>query len=405
MRWITSISYWLKSHNFTHLLMRGSLRLFTWFGIPVHLHWSFGLIFLYAFWIGYDNNLDMIGTAWLMGFFVALFGCVLLHEYGHALTARRYGINTHDIILTPIGGIARLEKMPEKPSQEFVVAIAGPMVNVAIALLLVGVSMLVFRAEQWEFFKWFLQQQYSFTEGDETAQVMEETGLQPSGLLFYLPVLVATNIGLVIFNLIPAFPMDGGRIFRSLLAMRWGRVKATRWAAWLGQGIAVLFIVYGLWSNAFTLALVGLFVFTTARSENSMVQLDDFLRKYRAKDLLRPQFTRIYLNDWMQSAAELLQKGLERHFLVFDLSEQLVGMLDEASIVAAMKKNDLGKEVSQYAQKVEIVHLNESLQHIFFLIRNQGNAIVAVGDENGLLGVIDEAGLYNFMRMQSGKSV
>ncbi|MCC6283489.1 MAG: site-2 protease family protein [Saprospiraceae bacterium] len=385
--------------------MRGSLRLFTWFGIPVHLHWSFGLIFLYAFWIGYENNLDMIGTAWLMGFFVALFGCVLLHEYGHALTARRYGIDTHDIILTPIGGIARLEKMPEKPSQEFVVAIAGPMVNVAIALLLVGVSMLVFRAEQWEFFKWFLQQQYSFTEGDETAQVMEETGLQPSGLLFYLPVLVATNIGLVIFNLIPAFPMDGGRIFRSLLAMRWGRVKATRWAAWLGQGIAVLFIVYGLWSNAFTLALVGLFVFTTARSENSMVQLDDFLRKYRAKDLLRPQFTRIYMNDWMQSAAELLQKGLERHFLVFDLSEQLVGMLDEASIVAAMKKNDLGKEVSQYAQKVEIVHLNESLQHIFFLIRNQGNAIVAVGDENGLLGVIDEAGLYNFMRMQSGKSV
>lgn len=386
--------------------MRGSLRLFTWFGIPVHLHWSFGLIFLYAFWIGYENSLDLIGTVWLMGFFVALFGCVLLHEYGHALTARRYGIDTHDIILTPIGGIARLEKMPEKPAQEFVVAIAGPMVNVAIALLLFGVSMLVFRAEQWEFFKWFLQQQYAFTEGgDETTQILEETGLQPSGLLFYLPVLVATNIGLVIFNLIPAFPMDGGRIFRSLLAMRWGRVRATRWAALLGQAIAVLFIAYGLWSNAFTLALVGLFVFTTARSENSMVQLDDFLRKYQAKDLLRPQFTRVYLNDWMQSAAELLQQGLERHFLVFDLSDHLVGMLDEASIVAAMKKNDLGKEVSQYAQKVEIVHLNESLQQIFHLIRNQGNAIVAVGDENGLLGVIDEAGLYNFMRMQSGKGV
>jgi predicted transcriptional regulator len=294
--------------------------------------------------------------------------------------------------------------MPEKPAQEFVVAIAGPMVNVAIALLLFGISMLVFRAEQWEFFKWFLQQQYAFTEGgDETAQVMEETGLQPSGLLFYLPVLVATNIGLVIFNLIPAFPMDGGRIFRSLLAMRWGRVKATRWAAWLGQAIAVLFIGYGLWTNAFTLALVGLFVFTTARSENSMVQLDDFLRKYHAKDLLRPQFTRVYLNDWMQSAAELLQKGLERHFLVFDLSDHLVGMLDEASIVAAMKKNDLSKEVAQYSQRVEIVHLNESLQQIFQLIRNQGNSIIAVGDENGLLGVIDEAGLYNFMRMQSGK--
>ena len=385
--------------------MRGSLRLFTWFGIPVHLHWSFGLIFLYALWIGYDNNLDISGTVWLMGFFVALFGCVLLHEYGHALTARRYGVATHDIILTPIGGIARLEKMPEKPVQEFVVAIAGPLVNVAIALLLFAVSMLVFDGERWEFFKWFLQQQFSFSGSDETGQVLEETGLQPSGLLSYLPVLVATNIGLVIFNLIPAFPMDGGRIFRSLLAMKWGRVRATRWAAWLGQAIAVLFIGYGLWSNAFTLALVGFFVFTTARSENSMVQLDDFLRQYRAKDLLRPQFTRLRLNDWMQSAAELLQQGLERHFLVFDMSDHLVGMLDEASIVSAIKKNDLSKEVAQYAQRPEIVHPNESLQYVFQLIRQQGNAIVAVGDETGLLGVIDEAGLYNFMRLQGNKSV
>ena len=383
--------------------MRGSLRLFTWFGIPVHLHWSFGLIFLYAFWIGYENNLDLIGTVWLMGFFVALFGCVLLHEYGHALTARRYGISTHDIILTPIGGIARLEKMPEKPKQEFVVAIAGPLVNVVIAVLLFFISMLVFQEQQWEFFKWFLQQQFSYGEVEETGQVLEETGLQPSGLLFYLPVLVATNIGLVIFNLIPAFPMDGGRIFRSLLAMRFGRLKATRWAAWLGQAIAVLFIAYGLWSNAFTLALVGFFVFTTARSENSMVQLDDFLRQYRAKDLVRPQFTRLYLNDWMQSAAALLQQGLERHFLVFDMSDQLVGMLDEASIVGAIKNNDLSKEVSQYSQRVETVGTDESLQHIFQLIRLQGNAIIAVQDENGLLGVIDEAGLYHFMRLQGNK--
>lgn len=383
--------------------MRGSLRLFTWFGIPVHLHWSFGLIFLYAFWIGYDNNLDLMGTLWLMGFFVALFGCVLLHEYGHALTARRYGVNTHDIILTPIGGIARLEKMPEKPVQEFVVAIAGPLVNVAIALLLFGVSMLVFSGERWEFFTWFLEQQFSFSNADETGQVLEETGIQPSGLLFYLPVLVATNIGLVLFNLIPAFPMDGGRIFRSLLAMRWGRVRATQWAAWLGQGIAALFIIYGLWTSAFTLALVGFFVFTTARSENSMVQLDDFLRRYKAKDLFRPQFTRFHLNDWMQSAAALLEQGLERHFLVFDLSDHLVGMLDEPSIIAAIKKNALSQEVAQFTQRVEMVDRDESLQQVFYLIRQQGNPIVAVQDETGLIGVIDEAGLYNFMRRQSKK--
>ncbi|MBL7782994.1 MAG: site-2 protease family protein [Saprospiraceae bacterium] len=380
--------------------MRGSLRLFTWFGIPVHLHWSFGLIFLYALWIGYENSLDLMGTLWLMGFFVALFGCVLLHEYGHALTARRYDVDTHDIILTPIGGIARLEKMPEKPSQEFVVAIAGPLVNVAIALLLLGVSVLVFREERWEFFKWFLNQQFSFAADDDTNLILEESGIQPSGLLFYLPVLVATNIGLVLFNLIPAFPMDGGRIFRSLMAMKWGRVRATQWAAWVGQAIAALFIAYGLWSSAFTLALVGLFVFTTARSENAMVQLDDFLRRYKAADLLRPQFTRMHGNDWMQSAAALLQQGLERHFLVFDLDDQLTGMLEENSIVAAIKKNMLSQEIAQFTQKVEVVSPEESLQRVFYLIRQQGNPIIAVADDTGLLGVIDEAGLYHFMRMQ-----
>ena len=97
--------------------MRGSIKLFTWYGIPVHLHWSFGLIFVYVFWLGYKDGNSTPEIAWQMGLVAALFGCVLLHEYGHALTARRYGVGTRDIILTPIGGVARLERMPEKPIQ------------------------------------------------------------------------------------------------------------------------------------------------------------------------------------------------------------------------------------------------------------------------------------------------
>lgn len=381
--------------------MRGSLRLFTWFGIPVHLHWSFGLIFFYALWIGYDNSLDLLGTLWIVVLFVVLFGCVLLHEYGHALTARRYGINTHDIILTPIGGIARLERMPEKPVQEFVVAIAGPLVNVAIALLLFGISMLILDGEKWEFFKWFLEHLVrSIFKNEESISIPDELSIEPSGLLFYTPIIISTNIGLVLFNLIPAFPMDGGRIFRSLLAMRWGRPKATQWAAWLGQVLAVSFVALGLWINNYILCFVGFFVFTTARSENAMVQLDDFLRRYKAKDLFRPQYTRFHLNDWMQSPAAALEQGLERHFLVFDFSDNLAGMLDENSILAAIKKNALSQEVSQFTQPVEVIHRDESLQHVFYLIRQQGNAILAVRDDSELIGVIDEAGLYNFMRRQ-----
>lgn len=385
--------------------MRGSLKLFTWFGIPVHLHWTFGLIFVYALWIGYSNNLDIISTVWLIGFFIALFGCVLLHEYGHSLTARRYGVETRDIILTPIGGIARLERMPEKPIQEFLVAIAGPLVNVVIAAVLFLLSMLIFQGERWELFKWFLKSQFLFSGGEEAGDVMEETGASMSGILFYLPVLVATNIGLVVFNLIPAFPMDGGRIFRSLLAMRIGRVKATRAAALVGQVIAVIFIVVGVlnWEKASTLTLIGFFVFITARTENSMVRLDDILRRFKARDLLRPHFTRLTTNDWMQTPIEMLQHGLERSFLVFDLSEKLVGALEEADILDAMKKRDFSAEITQYVQRAELVDAEESLQYVYHLMRQRGHSILAVVSGSELIGVIDEAGFQQFMRLKTTK--
>lgn len=372
--------------------MRGSLKLFTWFGIPVHLHWTFGLIFVYAAWIGYENNYGVSGTIWLMGLFMLLFLCVVLHEYGHSLTARRYGVETKDIILTPIGGIARLERMPEKPIQEFLVAIAGPMVNVVIAILLFVLSMLVFKGQHWERFQWFLQNQTT---------VFSEDSFRLSILIYYLPVLVAINIVLVVFNMIPAFPMDGGRIFRALLAMRIGRVRATKWASYLGQIIAVLFIVFGLWQNEFGLALIGLFVFTTARSENSMVQLDAMLQRFTAKDLVRRNFTRLTVADWMQTPIELLRQGLERHFLVFDLKDELAGALEEDDIVAAMKRRDFSAEIAKYMQKVELVHISEPLQNIYHYLRQRGHSILGVMDGGELVGVIDEEGLQHFLRLQT----
>lgn len=386
--------------------MRGSLKLFTLFRIPVHIHWSFGLIFMYALWIAFSNHFGIIDTVWLLGFFVSLFGCVLLHEYGHILTARKYGIHTQDIILTPIGGIARLERMPEKPLQEFVVAIAGPMVNVVIAGLLFLLGFLVFQNERWELFKWFLNERLNiFAESDEMDSVILDSGLDPSGLLMYLPLLLTANIILVVFNLIPAFPMDGGRIVRALLAMRIGRSKATNIAALIGQGFAILFILYGLYNpESWSLTLIGFFVFVTARSENAMVQLDDLLRRFKARDVMRPQFTRLLSTDWMQTPIDLLGQGLERHFLVFDLDGRLAGFLEEDDIQVAQKKRDLSSEVSRYAQKdVEIVHPNESLQYVYFLIRQKGNGIVGIADETGLIGVVDEAGLSYFLKSQAGK--
>ena len=237
-------------------------------------------------------------------------------------------------------------------------------------------------------------------------EVIEDANVQIPQLLQFAVNLTATNIALVIFNMIPAFPMDGGRVFRALLSMRTGRPKATRIAATVGQAIALMLVAYGLWNDAFMLAILGIFVIYAARSENDMVQTEDFMGRYKAKDLIRPQFTRLRNNDWMLSAIELLRHGLERHFLVFDMQENLVGVLEEEEIIKAMQKPNVTTEIGQFMHRPEVVHSDESLLKVNHLIRHQGIGIIGVVDESGLLiGVIDEMGLSNFVRFETQKRI
>lgn len=379
--------------------MRGSLKIFTWLGIPVFLHWTFGLIFLYILWHAQAEGLGTIETIWLTVLFMSLFLCVLLHEYGHAIAARRYGVKTRDIVLMPIGGVARLERMPEKPFQEFVVAIAGPAVNVVIAVVLfVTLSFVVEEGSYGEMLFSAVQTR------DIGQEIATESGYLMSPAIHFFIYLAFTNVVLVIFNMIPAFPMDGGRVFRALLSMWLGRPRATKIAAWLGQVIALLLVGTGLWNSDFMLSILGIFVIYAARAENDNVQTEDLLSRFKARDVVRPNFTHLRSNDWMLTAIETLRHGLERHFLVFDVNDRLVGMLEEEDIVRAMRKPDVTTEISQYAQRAEVVHVEESLVKVSALIRQRGNGIVGVADENGaLLGVIDEAGLVYFVRMEEGK--
>lgn len=377
--------------------MRGSFKLFTWLGIPVFLHWTFGLIFVYILWHAQSEGLETIETIWLTGLFMALFLCVLLHEYGHAIAARKYGVKTRDIVLMPIGGVARLEKMPEKPMQEFVVAIAGPAVNVLIAtVLFLGMNFGV-EGDLWELFSYAIRT-------DIGSEIVTESGYFLSPELHFAIKLAFTNVALVIFNMIPAFPMDGGRVFRALLSMWLGRPRATNIAAWVGQLIALLLVGAGIWGSDVMLSILGIFVIYAARAENSNVQTEDLLSKFKVKDVIRPQFTRMRSNDWMLSAIETLRHGLERHFLVFDMNDHLVGMLEEDDILRAMRKPDVTAEIMQYAQRVEIVSLEDSLLKIHYLIRQRGYGILGVADESGhLIGVVDEAGLAHFIRLEEGR--
>jgi Zn-dependent protease len=373
--------------------MRGSFKIFNWLGIPVFLHWTFGLIFLYILYHAQSEGLSTTETIWLTGLFMALFLCVLLHEFGHAIAARKYGVKTRDIVLMPIGGVARLEKMPEKPIQEFVVAIAGPAVNVVIAMVLFTAMNIGVDADLWELFNYAIRTDI----GDE---IITESGYFLSPVLHFAIKLAFTNVALVVFNMIPAFPMDGGRVFRALLSMWLGRPRATNIAAWVGQLIAMLLVATGLWSGDFMLSILGIFVIYAARAENSNVQTEDLLSKFTAKDVIRPQFTRMRSNDWMLSAIETLRHGLERHFLVFDVNDQLVGLLEEEEIVRAMKKPDVTTEITRYTQRVEAISVQDSLLKAHYYIRQRGCGMIAVLDEQGQVsGVIDEAGLAYFIRM------
>lgn len=213
------------------------------FGIPVLVHWSFLLILGWAGYRGYEAG------GWSYLFFMLiltllLFGCVLLHELGHSLMARRFGIHTRSIMLLPIGGVAALDSLPRRPSHELLVAVAGPMVNVVIAGLI------------FILFDWPENVILSDGSWDMTSLV---------GMLFYV------NVVMVLFNLIPAFPMDGGRMLRAFLAMKVSYLRATVLASWIGQVLAVGMVVSGLRINPF-LSIIGLVIFWGARREREAVQ-------------------------------------------------------------------------------------------------------------------------------------
>ena len=216
--------------------MRWSIYLGRPLGIRVYLHFTFLLFIGLLGWLSYKSE----GSLFLPAFTLMCFFCVLLHEYGHALMARRYGIGTHDITLLPIGGVARLERMPRDPRQELLVALAGPAVNVAIILLLLPVC-------------YFLKIPVNFSPGPL---------LNGAGSPGLLQLLLSWNIVMILFNMLPAFPMDGGRVLRALLAMRLPYDRATIMAAGVGRFMALLFAAYAIFgSSNVMLIVIAFFVF------------------------------------------------------------------------------------------------------------------------------------------------
>lgn len=288
--------------------MKWSLKIGTYAGIGVYLHWTFALLLGWIFAVRLAAG-ESLGQA-LQGvaFILALFACVVLHEFGHALTAKRYGVNTRDITLLPIGGIARLEKIPEKPWQEFWVAVAGPAVNVVIAAALFIVILALDGAERLTGAHWF--------EGG------------------FLHQLMWVNLLIVAFNLLPAFPMDGGRVLRALLALRVGRRRATEVAAKIGQTMAVIFGIIGFFFNPL-LIFIAVVVYLGAQAEAAHVGVQSALEGLHVRDAMMTRFRTLSATDTLRTAVEELLAGSQHDFPVLD-GPNLVGVLRRDDLLRAL---------------------------------------------------------------------
>jgi Zn-dependent protease/CBS domain-containing protein len=331
-------------------------------GSEVRIHVTF---LLFLVWIGVARYLEGGAAAALEGviLILAIFACVVAHEYGHALAARRYGIQTPDITLLPIGGVARLERMPEKPGQEIVVALAGPAVNVVIALVLMLV--LGARADM----------------GSLAALDSPETSL--------LAQLATLNIFLVLFNLIPAFPMDGGRVLRAVLSLWRGPVEATNIAARVGQALAFVLGFLGLLGNPMLL-FIAIFVYIAASAESQATAVQDVSRRLGVRDAMITRFETLGPQSTVAEAVECLLRTTQHEFPVVDGAGTLRGILTRNAIIKALSQTGPGTPVLDVMQAdIPVVPAHGALEAALRHLQAGGHPAVAVADAEGrLMGYI-----------------
>jgi Zn-dependent protease/CBS domain-containing protein len=340
--------------------MKWSIKIGRLFGIDVFVHFTFLLLLVFLGFVYWQRTDSTEAALYGVAFILALFGCVLLHELGHALMARRYGIQTRDITLLPIGGLARLERMPEDPMQEFWVAVAGPAVNVVIAGLL---------------FLWI-----AATGGSHSGELGFEAGSVAHRLM-------AVNIFLVLFNLLPAFPMDGGRVLRALLSARIGRRRATVIASNICQGMAIVFGILGFLYNPF-LVFIAIFVYLGAQAEAGLVEMQSALQGLTVQDAMMTRFRTLSRFDTLGKAVDELLAGSQQDFPVVDQDEP-IGILRRNDLVKALTENRRDTAVQDVmCRECEAVEAWTALRPVVETMQTQACSTVPVVQAGRLVGLL-----------------
>jgi len=355
-------------------MMKWSWKIARIAGIDVFIHSTF---FLLIIWIGFSYWVTQNSISAVLNgvvFILLLFLFVLLHEFGHALAARKYGIATRDITLLPIGGLARLERMPKEPKQEFWVALAGPLVNFVLAILLFG---------------WLL-----LTNG--LGGIVNTTVTEGS----LIQRLAIVNLTLLLFNLIPAFPMDGGRVLRAFLAMRMEYTQATQAAATIGQGFALLFGLIGILTNPMLL-FIAFFVWIGASQESSSVQVREAISGIPIRRAMLTQFQTLDYNQRLSDAVDAILTGYQQEFPVMK-GDEMVGVLTRSALVRGLAKDGPTANIAGVMDENFITaDANDMLERVSERLQNCGCHSVPVFENDRLVGLVTMDNIGEFLMIQS----
>jgi len=354
--------------------MKWSFKIADIAGIKIQVHTTFLIIvawFALAYW---QLEGTLSGVLEGVSFILALFLCVVLHELGHALTARKFGIGTRSITLLPIGGVAAIEKVPDDPREEILIALAGPAVSLCIALLL-----------------WIML----VVTG--TLVSTEELGVVGGP---FLQRLMIVNLIIAVFNLVPAFPMDGGRVFRALLSMRMEATKATRIAAGIGQFIAILFAALGLMYNPF-LFLIAVFIWFGAALEAQTATIKEALSDVLAAQAMLTDFQTLEPGDPLAKAIELTLTGSQKDFPVVE-GGNVVGFLAQTDLLRGLQQGGDQLEVAA-AMQVEVVDVNPGahMEQVLGLMQGNPHGLVTVSESGQLKGIINIDNVSELLRIQA----
>lgn len=353
---------------------RWSFPVARFFGIQVRIHATF---FLLLVWVGFGQwatgNSALAALRALL-VTITVFTIIVVHEFSHALTARHFGVHTQDITLYPIGGISRMDRIPDDPRQELLIALAGPLVNVVFALLL---------------WAWVV------VSGDTLRFAVPGAPEAPLGLQFFW-----INVILAGFNLLPAFPMDGGRVLRALLSLKFPRVKATSWAAAVGQAFALLLATFGLFFNPW-LILIAVFLWIGAQGELNALQIMSTLQRFTTREAMITHVETLDPLETLANVSDRVLRGFQQDFPVVE-EGRVVGLLTFRDLLFGLSRSGANARVQAFMHReFESADPDEPLNKILERVQKEEPKTIVVQRQGRLFGVVDTTNIRELLRIES----